>query len=186
MEQKKKYWLGLIGLAALLVGVLLLFVAFRRYLRAKQQSTSQQKPNQEEPKPGEIDWNPVSFFEAVLDTLDVDTDTAKIITAQAMHETGVFTSPVFLENNNAFGMRRPEKRETTAISENRGYAVYESVQESIKDLKLWFDYNGLSLSFGIPATYAAKIREYGYYEADYASYAGAMKAHLKKLDNLLV
>jgi len=47
---------------------------------------------------------------------------SKLITAQAGFETGNFTSVIFKENNNLFGMKLPKVRKTTAIGENRGHA----------------------------------------------------------------
>ena len=43
---------------------------------------------------------------------------ARYITAQAAHETGNFTSKIFKENNNLFGMKKPAVRKTYAIGEN--------------------------------------------------------------------
>jgi flagellum-specific peptidoglycan hydrolase FlgJ len=60
-----------------------------------------------------------------------------IVFAQALIESGHFSSKVFINNKNLFGMRFPRKRETTAIHEENGYAYYESWVESVKDYKLW-------------------------------------------------
>lgn len=60
-----------------------------------------------------------------------------IIFAQARIETGNFTSVIFKENKNLFGMKLAKQRETTAIDENRGHAVYENWKKSVDDLKIW-------------------------------------------------
>ncbi len=70
-------------------------------------------------------------------------DTARILTAQAAHETGNFTSQIFRENNNAFGMKLPAQRRTTAIGENKKHAVYRSVADSVKDFWLYYKYSQL-------------------------------------------
>ncbi len=57
----------------------------------------------------------------------------------ARRESGNFKSKVFRENNNAFGMRLPRRRTTTAIGRNRGYAVYTNWYDSIYDYWLWYD-----------------------------------------------
>jgi len=62
-----------------------------------------------------------------------------IVLAQAKLESGHFTSIVFKENNNLFGMRMPKVRETTAIGENRRYSVYKNWRDSVEDYKLWQD-----------------------------------------------
>jgi uncharacterized FlgJ-related protein len=62
-----------------------------------------------------------------------------VVLAQAKIETGNFTSKIFIENNNLFGMKLPERRETTAIGKNRNHATYTDWIQSIKDYKLWQD-----------------------------------------------
>jgi flagellum-specific peptidoglycan hydrolase FlgJ len=61
----------------------------------------------------------------------------EIAYAQAVLETGDFTSNIFKENNNLFGMRLAKKRFTLATGENRGHAVYRNWQESVDDYILW-------------------------------------------------
>lgn len=60
-----------------------------------------------------------------------------IILAQAKIESGNFTSTIFKENNNMFGMRLARQRPTTAVSENKGFAVYSSWDLSFYDYLLY-------------------------------------------------
>ena len=62
-----------------------------------------------------------------------------IVMAQAKIETGHFTSKVFKENHNLFGMKLPEQRNTTAIGEQNNHASYTSWRQSVIDYKLWQD-----------------------------------------------
>lgn len=62
-----------------------------------------------------------------------------VVLAQAKIETGNFTSKIFRENNNMFGMKLPERRQTTAVGENHNHAKYTSWVQSIIDYKLWQD-----------------------------------------------
>lgn len=62
-----------------------------------------------------------------------------VVLAQAKIETGNFTSKIFRENNNMFGMKLPERRQTTAVGESRNHAKYTDWIQSIKDYKLWQD-----------------------------------------------
>lgn len=62
-----------------------------------------------------------------------------VVLAQAKIETGNFTSKIFRENNNMFGMKLPYRRQTTAVGENRNHAKYTDWIQSIKDYKLWQD-----------------------------------------------
>jgi uncharacterized FlgJ-related protein len=63
-----------------------------------------------------------------------------VVFAQAVIETGNFTSALFRNANNLFGMKLPKKRETLAIGQNRGFAVFESWTHSVNDYLLWQEY----------------------------------------------
>jgi uncharacterized FlgJ-related protein len=61
-----------------------------------------------------------------------------IVFAQAVLESGHFKAPLFISQNNLFGMKVPKKRETTAINKgNKGYAKYLDWDSSIDDYLLW-------------------------------------------------
>lgn len=63
----------------------------------------------------------------------------EVVMAQARLESGHFTSTLFKENNNLFGMKLPRKRQTEAIGEKNGYALYKDWKASVRDYKLWQD-----------------------------------------------
>lgn len=65
---------------------------------------------------------------------------------QAVLESGYFTSSVFKENNNMFGMRPAINRPNVSIGENRGYAVYKDWKQSIVDYALWQVWSAKRLS----------------------------------------
>jgi len=83
----------------------------------------------------------------------------KILTAQAAHETGNFTSKVFKNNNNLFGMRFPKVRKTTAKKELNGYAYYSNIPLCISDMLLYFEYIKLNVHY-INILAADPLREY--------------------------
>ena len=60
-----------------------------------------------------------------------------IVYSQVVWESGHFKSPIFLENNNMFGMKFPTNRPTTAIGINRGHAVYESWEMCLVDYAMF-------------------------------------------------
>jgi len=60
-----------------------------------------------------------------------------IVFAQAVHETGHFTSNIFNENNNLFGMKMAYQRPKTAIGIKNGHAEYSNWKESVIDYALW-------------------------------------------------
>jgi len=64
--------------------------------------------------------------------------------AQSMLETGYFKSNIFLDNNNLFGMKHPRQRPTLSKGPNRGHASFNDWQDSVKDYKMWQEYNKLS------------------------------------------
>jgi hypothetical protein len=67
--------------------------------------------------------------------------------AQAKWESTHFTSEIFYDNNNLFGMKLAKIRPTTAIGKHKlhgNHAAYNNWQDSVKDYKLWQDSNGMS------------------------------------------
>ena len=60
-----------------------------------------------------------------------------IVLAQAKIESGNYTSVIFKENNNLFGMKLARLRPTTLIGENKGHAVYTTWKESVYDYCLY-------------------------------------------------
>lgn len=96
--------------------------------------------------------------------------TARIIFAQAAHETGNFTSTIFKENNNLFGMKLPRIRPTTAIGENKGHAVYRNTLDSIKDFAIYFKVAKLMRTFTSISAYVKALKERAYFEADEKEY----------------
>ena len=63
-----------------------------------------------------------------------------IVYNQAIIETGNFTSNIFKENNNLFGMKHPKVRLTTSIGVNRGHAKYNSWLDSVVDMVYFQNY----------------------------------------------
>ena len=55
----------------------------------------------------------------------------RIVIAQALLETGYFTSRVCLENNNLFGLRRPK---------DGGYYEFDNWEESVKAYRDYVQY----------------------------------------------
>jgi len=63
-----------------------------------------------------------------------------IVLRQAMLESGNFTSDIFLNANNIFGIRRAKIRLTPAIDEYKGHAKYLHWYDSTRDYKYLQDY----------------------------------------------
>jgi hypothetical protein len=105
--------------------------------------------------------------------------TAQMITAQAAHESGNFTSPVFIHNNNPFGMRLPEIRMTTALGEYKGYAVYGDLEASARDYWLYYQYCKYPMIWKDTDTFVTALKNKAYFEAPLAEYQVAVKKFFK-------
>ena len=60
-----------------------------------------------------------------------------IVLSQAILESGYLRGDILKANKNLFGMRYAPTRKTTAIGDQFGCAVYSSIEESVKDYKIW-------------------------------------------------
>jgi uncharacterized FlgJ-related protein len=56
-----------------------------------------------------------------------------VVLAQARLESGYYSSSIFRENNNLFGMKVARIRRTTNIGEHRGHALFKSWKDSVLD-----------------------------------------------------
>lgn len=75
-------------------------------------------------------WLYISILKYLYGFGQIKTET---IYAQAQHETGNFTSPIFKENNNLFGMREASVRKSFASGTARGHATYKNIFNSVRD-----------------------------------------------------
>jgi uncharacterized FlgJ-related protein len=61
-----------------------------------------------------------------------------IVLAQAKLETGTYSSRIFKENNNLFGMKEARVRLNLAQGTQYGHAYYNDWEESVMDYALWY------------------------------------------------
>ena len=61
----------------------------------------------------------------------------EIVLLQAYLETGFFTSDIFLNGHNCFGMKYPKFRATVSIGEYQGHARYNNWWDSVIDYAIW-------------------------------------------------
>lgn len=88
-----------------------------------------------------FDENQITYEKLYEQILQSGIKFPEVVFAQAVLETGHFTSKLFRDANNLFGMKVPKKRETLAIGKrNGGYAVFESWESSVSDYYLWQEY----------------------------------------------
>jgi Mannosyl-glycoprotein endo-beta-N-acetylglucosaminidase. len=104
-----------------------------------------------------------------------NSQTAKIITAQAAHETGNFTSILYKEFNNPFGMKHPAVRQTTATGTWYGYATFPDIVTAVADFVLYWKAQKLQSAFAKVETYITAIKARGYFGDLYSTYLTAVK-----------
>ena len=137
------------------LGVLLLFLLFVINRHRKKMSS--------------INDNAWQVFGLLLDQ-GFNFETAKILTAQAAHETANFTSKIYRENNNPFGMKLPKERRTTDKGEQNKHAFYDNIPEAIKDFWLYYKAVRLAETWPTVDAYIEAIKAKNYFTADAEQY----------------
>ena len=61
-----------------------------------------------------------------------------IALAQAKLESSYYSSGIFQDNSNLFGMKEARQRPTTCLGTRRGHAYYDTWENSVVDYALWF------------------------------------------------
>ena len=57
----------------------------------------------------------------------------RVVLAQRVLESGNGTSAIYKENKNPYGLKLPKYRDTYAIGENKGHAVFNSFSDAVND-----------------------------------------------------
>jgi mannosyl-glycoprotein endo-beta-N-acetylglucosaminidase len=109
------------------------------------------------------------FSEKALVTLmkELKIKYPEVALSQARLETGNFTSEIFRENHNLFGMKMAEKRPTSAIGINRGHASYSNWKESVIDYALFQSFIIAKLGTVTKDSYRQHIQKYYSETSDY-------------------
>lgn len=109
------------------------------------------------------------------------------IAAMAQHETGNYTSDVYKNDHNLFGMkwtngaRGQVATKGSASGEADFYAHYSDDSESIKDLLKWFSYTNFPTTVADANQYASELSKRGYFTDTLTNYATAISKWLSKL-----
>ncbi|SKB51015.1 glucosaminidase domain-containing protein [Daejeonella lutea] len=127
------------------------------------------------------DTNPAEAYVAV-DTTDTEEFSAEAllaymkklkikypetVLAQAILETGNFTSDIFKENHNLFGMKVAGSRPTSAIGTNRNHAQYRNWKESVVDYALFQSFIIAKLPSNNKQEYRTYIQKFYSTTSDY-------------------
>jgi hypothetical protein len=155
-------------LLTLLIGLPLLWIVFR----------SLKKTNA----------NPITAIKNALPAAGLNDQNIKFWIAVSAHETAYannyqtpWTSPVFVQNNNLFGMRLPGSN-TTATGSNLGHAVFPSVEASADDLVLYFDrLKWTQRNFNSISDLVNEMKRKGYFTAPLVDYKTGVEYWYKKM-----
>lgn len=93
---------------------------------------------------------------------------AQFVTAQAAHETGNFTSDIFKNNHNLFGMKAAGQ--SLVIGERNGHAVYASLEDSIADYRKYYRRHNYLSYYETPESFVEALKKASYFEADQETY----------------
>lgn len=108
--------------------------------------------------------SPEQHIRQVLLEKGIATATAELILAQARLESGHFTSNVFNQANNPFGMRPARVRISVACGQYNGYASYAHVRDAAIDFVHWLEYACLPAHILTAEEYVAFLYKKKYFE----------------------
>jgi len=108
---------------------------------------------------------PLKAISRVLKAQGLESSMIRLLQAQAIHETGNFTSRLFKENNNVFGMKIPSIRKTLNVAPGtETFSQFVSIDDSIKDMLFYLDHFSIPLDLADPFLYAQILKDKNYYE----------------------
>lgn len=120
----------------------------------------------------------LSFKDSLLNKIfEMRLEHPYIVYSQAIIESGNFSSVIFRENNNLFGMKMPERRVTIAIGISRGHAVYSSWRDCLIDYALYQSAYMRGLS---EDEYFARLNRSYAEDVDYENKLRAIKNNFKR------
>lgn len=80
----------------------------------------------------------IKLFDEVYDYIfELRLNYPDIVMAQCIEESGSFTSKLFIEGHNCFGMKVPSTRPTLAVGTMMGHARFKSWKDCIIDYAIW-------------------------------------------------
>lgn len=131
---------------------------------------------------------------AALKKENVPDVNARIIIAQARHETANFSSNPFLKNNNIAGMKMPSIRKSPfiissgtaapAIEGSTPYAKYASIEDSARDVVHWLKYQNAEWNkIATPEDYASFLKSKNYYGPTSEFYGRQVRIFFDKMKN---
>ena len=90
--------------------------------------------------------------------------------AQAMFESAQFSSNIYKNTNNPFGMGIPKKRPSKRIGEYNGFSKYKDDAQAIQDFKEYLIYFNYPTNFANVGQYVDFLHSKKYFEAPLTTY----------------
>lgn len=132
---------------------------------------------------------PVKAYEVITNSL-ADTKYQKmahIFWAQAAHETGNFTSNIYKEANNLFGMKvpavRPSARSGILPTKTGNYSKYKDLSDSVADMVLYLDYVRFPVTTNT-ITFVQELKKRNYFEDTVSNYLNGVSNFLTKVPQI--
>lgn len=101
----------------------------------------------------------------------------EVVLVQTIHETGYYTSKVFKENHNPFGMKH--NRRGYSLGTKNGHAYYKNIEDAVKDYSEW-QLRYCPKNITTQEEYLTWLDKWGY--AEDPAYIQKLQYHLKKLN----
>lgn len=169
MKESKQFSSGYLMPVLLLLGLLTLYVAFLYLLGRRTKAAQVIKKQQDNPSDNTIDetlvYKAINNANPAIEPL--------FLLSIAAHETGEFSSNVFKNNNNLFGMRHPSQRQTLSLGDKNGYAYYSSLEDSVKDFMLWIESRNLRTDYDDISDLIRDMKDNSYFEDSFSNYNNA-------------
>lgn len=126
----------------------------------------------------------------------VPKDKAIWIVAQSGHETAYWTSNVFKQNNNGFGMKMPSQRNSPYIlgpgtqpPAGEGptpYAKFASIENSTRDLVHWLNYHHINWNaIHTPGEYVSFLRSKNFFYGNEGAYINNVTSFTQQLKEFM-
>lgn len=174
--KSKKLWI-LLGLLLTSTLIILWIVRKKKKQQEEEETPSETETETEEENAQGLTPN-LQYRNTVVKTLlenGVSLERAKLILAQALHESGNFASPVFKRTNNPFGMKHPVQRNTLSIGPDKvGYATFNSLEDAVRDYLLYAKARLMPDEFSNVQTFVSWLKSKGYFEDNLTTYMTAV------------
>lgn len=123
--------------------------------------------------------SPSNLILRILTSNAINKQTATWWVAVSAFETGNWTSALYNDAHNMFGMKQPQRRETLSIGEKNDFAAFRNNADSVGDLLLYMQEFNYPASFDSLESMVNFMKSKGYFEESVQMYFEGVKSRLK-------